>query len=361
MATGGSSRGDWLQVSMRTPGASREPSFQGSPACSPERETMAHVHESMPQALARSAWGVRDATLSCLHFGPNNTEADLDEANPRARFGDDISLDCHNDEPSDQALHRMPEQREAPVQPPHQNCSQQFLPSQVATRFVSQTPQVHPCSAPQLPLLGGGHNKSMQSDNVTQLPSLGRGASHLVGDRPSACHRQLHPAEQRRMAPSDAVQSCNYQTSAPGQRHEERGPAVQHPPQIHSSAVGLLPPVSHAGPQQSTNENCGGPPQLHSSSYSHQYAGQRACSDAGFHHRGAVLHDAGRVASGQRQFSMAPSLQHTNQQQYYRPYIAPVRSCSVCTHPSRLLPLPGLYVPMVSTPSLIVPRLKPEL
>ena len=340
MPADGSGRGDWLHVSMRTPGASREPSFQGSPACSPERETMAHVHDNMPQPLAYNERGMRETTLSCLESGPDNTQMDVDEANPRARFGDDISLDCNNDEPSDQPLHRKPAQLEDPAQSQQQIRNEQFLPSQVATQFVSQGPQPRPCGVPQLPLLGGGHTKMMHPDGSTQLPSLGRGAAHVAGvpHRPSASHRQLQPADQRHVAPSDAVQSCSYQTCSSTHWQEERGAAVPQPHQPPSSVVGLLPPVSHAVPQQSTNDNFGGPPHFQSTSHSCQYAGQRACSDAGFHHGGTVLHDVGRMP-GRRKFSVASSFPHTHQQPQYRPHVANVCSLPVCTTSLQFPPL----------------------
>lgn len=320
---------------MRTPGASREPSFNGSPAGSPEWENMACVHESISPPPERRCddWGVRETTLSPLRSAPDNTEADCEETNPRARFGADISL---NEEPSNQALHRLSTQRSgAALQ--QQQIRSQVLPSVATTAaaqdFAGQTSLAHLSCAPQLPLVRTGHTPNMHTDGAAQFPSLGRGSVHAPGvvQRPPASHYQLPPADQRRMAPSGAVQSCHFQPSTTPQWHDNKGPSVQQPQQM-SSAAGLLPPVSHAAPQQPTNpDNFGGPPLFHPSAQPDQYAGQRAYSDAGYHRCATSLHEPGRCIPAQRQLSVAASMQHTQQHPQHRSYTAVVCSSSSCT------------------------------
>jgi hypothetical protein len=353
MARDGSSRGDWLRVSMRTPGASPD----GSPTFSPEQKAGACLHDSMSPSLSHRLddWDAFETTLGTMPSAPDHAEAAHDEANPRARFVDEISLDCADDEPSNQPMQSLSAQQAATadqsqLQIHKQDTMHGMGKSAASQGLVGQTTLVHATSAPQtayedidrardmpsagrpqLPSLGCSQSRNTQLTEVGEVSSLGRGLvlTDAAVQRTAASHCHLPSVDRHRMTASGAVQSCNMQSTCTEFQFDNRGATMQQPKGDAQDERSLQP----TSQQPAHLCSLGGSRQLHSLANIDEYNEHRAYGEAGHHQHhpcAAAVHESGRLMLTQRQCIGSQSFQRTQPQIQQLSYNAAVRPVPYC-------------------------------
>lgn len=300
---------------MRTPGASRDPSPERSPAESPECKGKSGVQEvSSPPSVLNS--GMRETTLTCIPSSHDCADTNCVETNPKARFADDISLDCIDDDiPHDTA-----------VAPPGQTCATAH--AQPGGFIQDATPRVgapvgtsdsvpagaQTAGSAQLPLVGSRNAQNFHSAGPVEWPSLGRSTAQHQSEAylSHASHHHLHAVQHGPLATSATMQPSTSQTS-PAPVRQGNATFTEKLTYIPGCVPAQTDSLSQHAPSTCNPRAL---PLLNSSSQLEPcYA--RARSDTGHHQYGAMMHQSRHEMPSQRHFSVEQSFRYPQQRQAY--------------------------------------------